>query len=107
MNLDLSDDFVDIVGDGYDLAIRIAELSDSSLVARRLAPVHRILCASPDYIEKHGVPSSIEDLANNHVTIAATNQDPWRLAGPNGIEDRAHASPVENKFKRSRTRMPA
>lgn len=91
INLDLSDDFVDIVGEGYDLAIRIAELSDSSLVARRLAPVHRILCASPDYVKKHGEPRSIEDLAN-HVTIAATNQDPWRLSGPDGIETiRTHA----------------
>ncbi|MCV0426292.1 MAG: LysR family transcriptional regulator [Roseibium sp.] len=92
INLDLSDDFVDIVGDGYDLAVRIAELSDSSLVARRLAPVHRILCASPAYLEKRGIPESIEDLTHNHVTIAATNQDPWRLAGPNGIETvRTHA----------------
>jgi DNA-binding transcriptional LysR family regulator len=92
INLDLSDDFVDIVGDGYDLAIRIAELSDSSLVARRLAPVHRILCASPSYLERNGEPKSIEDLIKNHVTIAAASQDPWRLAGPNGIETiRTHA----------------
>ncbi|MBO6890548.1 MAG: LysR family transcriptional regulator [Roseibium sp.] len=94
VNLDLSDDFVDIVGDGFDLAIRIAELSDSSLVARRLAPVHRILCASPDYIQRHGKPESIEDLVANHVTIAATSQDPWKLAGPNGIETVRTRAPV-------------
>ncbi len=47
VNMQLTDEMVDIVGDGYDLAIRIAELSDSTLVARRLAPVRRILVASP------------------------------------------------------------
>jgi DNA-binding transcriptional LysR family regulator len=95
VNLDLSDDFVDIVGDGYDLAIRIAELSDSSLVARRLAPVHRILCASPSYLETNGGPKSIDDLIKNHVTIAATNQDPWRLAGPDGIETIRTQAPIK------------
>ncbi|MFN4125017.1 LysR family transcriptional regulator [Pannonibacter indicus] len=86
VSLDLSDEFVDIVGDGYDLAIRIAELSDSSLVARRLAPVHRVLCASPSYIERHGEPKSIDDLVENHVRVAAAAQDPWRLMGPRGLE---------------------
>lgn len=81
INLMLSDDFVDIVGDGYDLAIRIAALSDSSLVARRLAPTHRVLCAAPDYLEKHGEPPAIEDL-QNHVCLATMGQDPWRLEGP-------------------------
>ncbi|MBO0345825.1 LysR family transcriptional regulator [Roseibium sp. CAU 1637] len=84
VNLDLEDNFVDIVGEGYDLAIRIAELSDSSLVARRLAPVHRILCASPEYLERHGEPQSITELMEQHVCLAAANQDPWRLVGPDG-----------------------
>lgn len=86
VSLDLSDEFIDIVGEGYDLAIRIAELSDSSLVARRLAPVHRVLCAAPSYIERHGEPKSIEDLISNHVRVAAAAQDPWRLMGPRGLE---------------------
>ncbi|MXN66195.1 LysR family transcriptional regulator [Stappia sp. GBMRC 2046] len=86
INLDLEDDFVDIVGDGYDLAIRIAELADSSLVARRLAPIHRVLCASPDYIARHGEPDTIAELCEKHVSLAAQNQDPWRLQGPHGTE---------------------
>ncbi len=86
VNLDLTDEFVDIVGDGYDLAIRIAELQDSSLVARRLAPVHRVLCAAPAYLERAGRPQSLEDLVANHACLAAYHQDPWRLEGPDGIE---------------------
>jgi len=71
------------VGDGYDLAIRIAELSDSTLVARRLAPVRRILVASPGYIAERGTPQTIEDL-QDHICLAPHNNDPWRLEGPKG-----------------------
>jgi DNA-binding transcriptional LysR family regulator len=84
VNLVLTDDFSDIVGDGFDLAIRIGELSDSSLVARRLAPVRRVLCASPDYIARHGMPAALADLAE-HVCLPPHTQDLWRLEGPEGI----------------------
>lgn len=83
INLELSDEFVDIVGGGFDLAIRIAELTDSSLVARRLAPIHRVLCATPSYLHAHGTPRTIHDLSQ-HVCLAAANQDPWKLEGPDG-----------------------
>ncbi len=83
LNLVLSDEFVDIVGGGFDLAIRIAELTDSSLVARRLAPVRRVLCASPAYIDAHGMPEDIDDL-RRHICLPAHNLDPWRLEGPKG-----------------------
>lgn len=83
INLVLSDEFVDVVAEGYDLAIRIAALDDSSLVAKRLAPVNRVLCASPSYLQKHGTPTSIEEL-ESHVCLAAAQQVPWRLEGPHG-----------------------
>jgi DNA-binding transcriptional LysR family regulator len=83
LNLVLSDEFVDIVGGGFDLAIRIAELTDSSLVARKLAPVRRVLCASPAYVEAHGMPRDIDDL-RRHICLPAHNFDPWRLEGPQG-----------------------
>ncbi len=83
VNLVLSDAFTDIIGGGFDLAIRIAELTDSSLVARRLAPVRRILCASPEYIAAHGAPEDVEDL-RRHICLPPHNNDVWRLEGPNG-----------------------
>lgn len=83
IHLVLSDEFTDIVGGGFDLAIRIAELLDSTLVARRLAPVRRILCASPDYIEAHGMPETIEELKRHHC-LPAHNYDAWKLEGPQG-----------------------
>lgn len=83
LHLVLTDEFTDIVGGGFDLAIRIAELTDSSLVAKRLAPVRRVLCASPDYVAAHGLPKDVEDL-KNHASLPAHNNDVWRLEGPNG-----------------------
>jgi DNA-binding transcriptional LysR family regulator len=82
VDLVLSDSFVDIVGEGFDLAIRIADLQDSSLVARRLASNHRILCAAPAYLAKHGRPERIEDLAHHHLLAHTAGE--WRLEGPEG-----------------------
>lgn len=79
----LNDAFVDIVAEGFDVAIRIGELSDSSLVARKLAPVRRILCAAPSYIEKMGMPENLADL-DRHICLPAHNGEHWRLSGPDG-----------------------
>ncbi len=86
INLVLADSFVDLVADGIDIAIRIAELEDSSLVARRLAPNHRVICASPSYIKNHNMPETLDDLAK-HNCLAANAQDVWRLEGPDGPVD--------------------
>lgn len=83
LDLELSDNFIDIVGEGFDAAIRIAELEDSSLVARKLAPNHRVICAAPGYLQKHGQPESLADLAKFNCLTAAA-QEVWRLQGPEG-----------------------
>ncbi len=82
VDLSLSDGFVDIVGEGYDVAIRIAELADTSLVAKRLAPNHRMLCAAPDYLAGTGVPKSLVDLQQHRLLVH--NADHWKLEGPDG-----------------------
>lgn len=70
--LDCDDKLIDIRGGGYDLAIRIGELSDSTLIARRLAPAPLLLVASPSYLAVRGTPSRIEELAG-HDCIAYGN----------------------------------
>ena len=62
IDLVLNDRFVDIVDEGFDVAIRIGELVDSSLKARRLAPVRRVLAASPAFLDRVGRPETPEDL---------------------------------------------
>lgn len=94
VNMMLSDELVDIVGEGYDLAIRIAELSDSSLVAKRLAPVRRILVASPAYLQEHGTPTKITDL-DDHICLSPHNNEPWRLEGPEGAVTLRPVGPIQ------------
>jgi DNA-binding transcriptional LysR family regulator len=81
----LTDNFVDIIREGFDLAIRIGELQDSSLVQRKLAADTRVICASPKYLESadHGIPESLADL-DFHNCLSAGAQDHWRLEGPDG-----------------------
>lgn len=83
LELHLSDTIVDIVGEGFDLAIRVAELDDSSLVARRLAPCHRVICATPDYLDRYGIPQILPDLTR-HNCLTVGFQSVWRLDGPDG-----------------------
>ncbi len=83
LDLSLSDSFADLVGDGYDVAIRIADLADTSFVARRLAPNVRVLCASPEYLNRYGTPGSLADLAQHRLLVH--NADHWRLDGPEGM----------------------
>lgn len=66
-NIDFSDRHIDLVEQGADLAIRIADLKDSSLRARRICPIRLVLCASPLYLEEHGIPRRPDDLKNHQV----------------------------------------
>ena len=58
----LNDRYVDLLGEGIDVAIRIGRLHDSDLVARRLAPCRMVFCASPDFLKRYGSPANAEDL---------------------------------------------
>ncbi|MEX5504435.1 LysR family transcriptional regulator [Pseudomonas putida] len=76
-----ADRFVDLIGEGFDAAIRIGELADNRLVARRLCDHVRILCASPDYLGRHGTPAQPEQLSeHNCLCFSGLRSFPeWRL----------------------------
>ncbi len=88
IDLSLNDRMVDLVDEGYDLAVRIMRLSDSSLVARKLAPFRRVICASPSYFQKHGRPAHPSDLKSHNCLIYTLTSSPeeWRLQGGKGVE---------------------
>jgi DNA-binding transcriptional LysR family regulator len=88
VDLHLSDATVDIVGDGFDAALRIAVLPDSSLVARRLAPVARLVVAAPAYLERHGAPVHPSDLQGHPCLGYAyrARSDTWRFTNAAGEE---------------------
>ena len=82
LSVDLNDETLDLVRSGFDLAIRIGELDDSSLVARKLAINRRVLCAAPKYLRQHGVPKTPADLEQHECLILVGRQgrrDVWRL----------------------------
>ncbi|GAB2889303.1 LysR family transcriptional regulator [Paraburkholderia jirisanensis] len=66
--LSATDRMIDLIEDGVDCAVRIGELTDQSLVARRVGLFEQVQCASPAYLERHGVPGSLDDLAD-HVAV--------------------------------------
>jgi DNA-binding transcriptional LysR family regulator len=86
MDVTLADRIVDLVDEGYDLAVRIARLPASSLVSRKLTTTRLVLCASPEYLRRHGMPSHPEAIAQHAVfsyTLLATG-DTWNFEGPQG-----------------------
>lgn len=86
LDVTLSDRFVDLVEEGFDLAVRIGRLGDSSLVSRRLGTTRLVLCAAPSYLERHGTPSHPTELVGHH-TIGyslLSDGDQWRFDGPEG-----------------------
>lgn len=88
VELRLTDDRLNLVEDGIDLAFRTGALQDSTLIARKLGSTHRLLCASPDYLARHGVPEEPVDLARHQCVVAgpSTSGAHWVLDGPRGQE---------------------
>ena len=85
-DLDFNDRQVDLLAEGFDLAIRIASLPDSSLIARHLAPVQAVMCASPAYLEHMGTPQTPEELIGHRCLAYSliSNSDNWNVYGPAG-----------------------
>ena len=77
VTLNLNDRVVDLIGEGIDVAIRIARLSDSNLVGVKLADNRRVVVASPAYIKRHGAPASLDDLAQ-HNCLAMSSEGSQR-----------------------------
>ena len=78
-DLDLNDRRVDLIEDNFDLALRIGRLTDSSLIARRLFDVRAVVCASPHYLNVHGVPQTPEDLQDHQCLVYSNLSDPDKL----------------------------
>ena len=92
IDVGLSDRVVDLVEEGWDMAVRIGRLGDSSLVARKLAPIRTVLCAAPSYLAEHGMPRKPQDLPTHQCLSYAypqhselrSSRAEWILGGPDG-----------------------
>jgi DNA-binding transcriptional LysR family regulator len=86
LEMTMNDRYVDLVEEGFDVAVRIGNLEDSSLVARRLAPARRVVCVAPDYLARHGTPESPDDL-KQHECLCYSNvglPQAWRFVTAEG-----------------------
>ncbi len=96
-DLVVSDRFVDLVEEGFDLAVRVGPVGSDRLVARRLGTMRLLLCASPAYLERRGTPGSVEALAEHDGLTYAYSSTPrlWRFTGADG---RVHEVRVAGKL---------
>lgn len=96
VELNLNDRFVDVIEEGYDVVIRIAQLKDSSLIARKVAPCQHLLCASPDYLQQHGAPQTPTELTQHaclHYSHLQSGRE-WFLQGPDGAHQISVRGPL-------------
>lgn len=87
ININFSDRQVDLIEEGLDLAFRIGDLKDSSLIARKISPIKIILCASPEYLKQYGTPNIPGDLKNHrllHYNVSGKSQ--WKLEDKQGTQ---------------------
>lgn len=98
VELNLDDRRVDLVDEGFDVAIRIADLQDSSLVARKIVPCRQVICAAPAYLKKHGTPQRPEDLLEHNCILYSflTHAREWRLTDPQG---EMHVVPLKGSLQ--------
>ena len=94
LDVTLSDRLVDVVDEGYDIAIRIAALANSTMVSKKLTDTRIILCASPKYLKEHGTPRKPADLVNHQVINYSywAGKEEWSFEGPKGKES-VHIKP--------------
>ena len=88
LDLAFDDRYVNLVEERFDVAIRIGKLSDSSLVARKLAATRLVVCAAPSYLAEHGEPETPEDLAAHNCLLYSylATANVWRFVAPDGRE---------------------
>lgn len=86
LDVHLDDNYVDMLKQGIDVAIRIGELDDSSLVARKLGSIPRYIVASPEYLTSHGQPKTLTDLLQHNCIVynLLNTQNAWHFTGPDG-----------------------
>ncbi|PRH43164.1 LysR family transcriptional regulator [Burkholderia vietnamiensis] len=85
VQLMLTDTIVDLLAQDIDVAVRIGSLADSTMIARELAPNHRVLCAAPSYVATHGLPAHPADLrAHRCIVLGDQPRTEWRFDGANG-----------------------
>ncbi|CAM2140659.1 LysR family transcriptional regulator, regulator for bpeEF and oprC [Pararobbsia alpina] len=96
LEIDLNDRTVDLIGEGYDMGVRIGVLTDSSLIARRIAPFEMVACASPTYLAQRGAPETPSDLADHQCLLYGHGKS---VEWPFSLHGRARSVPVSGRLR--------
>ena len=86
LDVDFNDRQIDLIQEGFDLALRIADFDDSSLISRKLAVINFVICASPKYLQRYGTPQKLSDLKNHRCltyNLIANNEN-WKTTNSKG-----------------------
>ena len=89
IHLELLDRPIDMLGEGFDIDVRIGGVYEPHLIVKRISANRRVLCAAPAYLERHGTPRELSDLGKHQCIVNRERDLPmgvWRLAGPKGSE---------------------
>ena len=90
IDLVLTERVVDLIAENFDLAFRIGELEDSTLISRKLTSIEGSIVASPQYLKNHGTPKTLTDLDKHEFIMFSPNEEPilkWSMKGPAGKKD--------------------
>lgn len=98
LDVSFSDRLVNVVDEGFDMALRIGSLTDSSLVARRLCPIRSVVVAAKDYLALHGEPAHWSELSQHALIVDTNFRDPWHWPFKDA-QQQIHAQPVRGRIK--------
>lgn len=98
LDVSYADRLVNVVDEGFDLALRIGNLTDSSLLARRLCPMRNVVIASPDYLAAHGEPQHWQDLSQHQLIVDTNFRDPWHWPFLDA-QQKLHSQPVSGRMR--------
>lgn len=100
VDLGLNDRIVDLVEEGWDVAVRIGKLGDPALVARKLAPCSLVLCAAPSYLARHGTPATVADLSRHQCLVYTLSRTLGTGSWPFGTDGRV-VVPISGRLRAS------
>jgi DNA-binding transcriptional LysR family regulator len=88
VDMTLNDRLVDLVDEGFDVAVRIGKLADSTLIAKKIAPSRQVVCAAPEYWQAHGIPARPQDISNHNCLIYTYLRNPheWIFKMADGVK---------------------
>jgi DNA-binding transcriptional LysR family regulator len=99
VHLNVSDSELDVIDDGLDVALRVGLPTDASVIAKKILSTRRIVCASPSYLKRHGIPRRAEDLQQHNCIRLVRGRNRWSVYFSHGINSAAEQAAKHHTFR--------